>query len=105
MNAAKILRNFLLAFGLIFSTCGQAGVYWGVGGGYGGGYYGGGNYHGYPGGPGCCGGGYGWGWGAPNVIITVPVAPPPPPTYVVECETVEVCDNYTDECWLERRCN
>lgn len=101
MNEAKKVRNLLLALGLIFSTCTEAGVYWGVGGGFGGGYYGRGYYHGYPG-PGCCGG-YGWGWGPPNVIVNVPVAPPP--AYVVECETVEVCDNYTDECWLERRCN
>jgi hypothetical protein len=98
MKLTKGLRNFILAMGLLFSACCQAGVYWGAGGYYGGGYYGRGYYHGHPG---CCGNG--WGWGPPNVIINVPTAPPP--AYVVECETVEVCDNYTDECWQERRCN
>jgi hypothetical protein len=64
-------------------------------------YHGGGYYGPGPGvyyGP----GGYWGGWGGPNVIINIPVVPVQP--YVRECDTVEVCDTYTDECWLERRC-
>lgn len=37
----------------------------------------------------------------PNVVINVPVEPVYPPL----CEDVEVCDNYTGECWLDRICN
>jgi hypothetical protein len=67
-------------------------------------YYGGGGY--YYGRGGYYGPGYYPGWGGPNVIINVPVIPVVPnPPYVIECERVEVCDNYTDECWIERRCN
>lgn len=75
--------------------------------------WGGGNYHGHGGGYGYGyepGPGYynrggfffgGGGWGGPNVIINVPAeryyAPP-------VCEEVQVCDTYTDQCWLEQRC-
>ncbi|RUR14306.1 hypothetical protein [Legionella septentrionalis] len=40
-------------------------------------------------------------WGEPQIIVSVPRTPRP---YVYECETIEVCDDYTDECWLERHC-
>lgn len=54
-------------------------------------------------GPGCCySGGLNYGWWGPSVVIA---AQPPAPVYVVECETIEVCDDVTDECWLERACN
>lgn len=46
------------------------------------------------------GGGYYYGYGYPNVVITIP-APRPYPRV---CEEVEVCDNYTGECWLDRYC-
>lgn len=37
----------------------------------------------------------------PNVVINVPVER----VYRPICEEVEVCDNYTGECWLDRLCN
>jgi hypothetical protein len=69
----------------------------------------GGNYHSHDGGYGHGSGGYydrggfyfGGGWGGPNVVINVPVQPYYAPPI---CETVQVCDNYRDECWLEQRC-
>ncbi|KTC99338.1 hypothetical protein [Legionella erythra] len=42
-----------------------------------------------------------WGPPVPNVIINVPVEN----YYVPRCQEYEVCDNYYDECWIERRCN
>jgi hypothetical protein len=62
-------------------------------GGYGygnGGYYNGGGFY--------FGGG---GWGGPNLVINVPA-----PRYYAPpvCENVQVCDTYTDECWIESRC-
>ncbi|KTD79445.1 hypothetical protein [Legionella waltersii] len=36
----------------------------------------------------------------PNVVINVPVQR----YYPRVCEEVEVCDNYTGECWLDQLC-
>ncbi|STX28584.1 Uncharacterised protein [Legionella beliardensis] len=51
-------------------------------------------------------GGYNWGGGwffaVPPIVINVPVQREYYPYPV--CETVEVCDDVVDECWLEREC-
>ncbi|WP_419420837.1 hypothetical protein ACNVED_05945 [Legionella sp. D16C41] len=41
----------------------------------------------------------GW-FPGPNIVINVPVQR----EYYPICETVEVCDDITDECWLEKYC-
>jgi len=95
----KIMSLFVLVFSLftsLISFTAHSGAYvehWGSNyhghGGYGPGYYDRGGFY------------FGGGWGGPNVIINVPVQPYYAPPL---CETVQVCDNYTDQCWLEQRC-
>lgn len=115
MNQARILMFVLGLF--VTAACGAHGGdhYHGGGGGGGGDHYhggGGDHYHGgnghyYHGGGG--GGGYyhdGGGWNGPGIVIGIPFGgyygpgyygPPP-------CQTIRVCDQYSDECWLEQAC-
>ena len=80
-----------LAWMMSFNMHAYAHGGWGGGGHWGHGYYGPGVYP---------------GWGGPNVIINVPLVPSVPvvPYYPQDCETVEICDRYAHQCWLERDC-
>lgn len=98
------LSSLALVLGLLASPTSEAWYSGSIGFGFVGGpvYYHGDGPHRYgPGGYGYHGrGGYYYG-GGPNVIINVPVER----YYVPHCEDMEVCDNYTDQCWLERFCD
>jgi hypothetical protein len=99
MNTKKALRIFSLALSLMVLSVTPSQAFWSINLGYGAGFG-----YGYGSGYGCGYGCYPGPWGYAPVGPIVQVSPPPP-VYVVECETVEVCDNYTDECWIERRCD
>ncbi|STX51093.1 Uncharacterised protein [Legionella busanensis] len=63
---------------------------------YGGWYFGNRHYHDYD-----AGFGFSYGWlPIPNIVINIPVQR----EYYPVCETFEVCDEVTDECWLEKQC-
>ncbi|RAP35697.1 hypothetical protein B1207_11445 [Legionella quinlivanii] len=96
-NMKRLSKLLIPAFFLSLIFSGNAQAWYGV---YGGGGYRDHHHHGYERGYGW-GGFYGGGWGpGPNVIINIPAEP----RYYVPCETVRICDQATEQCWLERHC-